>query len=108
MSKYKNRKVTIDGQTFDSMREYNRWCELKLLERAGEITGLKRQVRLEILPKQVVDGKVAERAAYYVADFTYKEKGKPVIEDCKGFATDVYRLKRKLVLAKYGVQIRET
>lgn len=108
MSKYKNRRVTVDGETFDSMREYNRWCELKLLERAGEITGLERQVRLELLPKQEVDGKVAERAITYVADFVYKEKGKFVIEDCKGFRTDVYRIKKKLVLAKYGVVIRET
>lgn len=108
MNKYHNKKIEVDGERFDSRKEYNRWCELKLLERAGEITELKRQVRLEILPKQVVDGKVAERAAYYVADFTYKEKGEPVIEDCKGYMTDVYRLKRKLVLAKYGVQIRET
>lgn len=106
--KYHNKRVLVDGERFDSKKEYNRWRELKLLEKAGEIKRLERQVKLELLPKQIIDGKVAERAVYYIADFVYEENGKPVIEDCKGFRTDVYRLKRKLVLAKYGVQIRET
>lgn len=111
MSKYKNRKVTVDGETFDSMREYNRWCELKLLERAGEITGLERQVKFELLPKQEANGKTVEREVTYVADFTYMENGEQIVEDVKASAnyqTDVYRIKRKLMLFIHGIRIRET
>lgn len=104
MNKYGARKVTApDGQVFDSVKEYHRWGMLRLLERAGRISDLKRQVSYELIPKQK-----GERACSYVADFTYMEDGKLVVEDCKGFRTPEYRLKRKLMLWVHGIRIKET
>jgi hypothetical protein len=103
-NKYGARKVTApDGQVFDSQKEYNRWCNLRLLERAGKITDLKRQIPYELIPKQ--DG---ERACTYVADFVYYEDGNLVVEDCKGFCTEAYRIKRKLMLLVHNIKIKET
>lgn len=103
-NKYGAKKLTApDGQKFDSVKEFHRWGCLRLLERAGKIKDLKRQVTFELIPKQ--DG---ERACTYVADFTYYEDGKLVVEDCKGFKTDVYRIKKKLMLWVHGISIRET
>ena len=104
MSKYHNRKLKApDGQVFDSVKEFHRWGCLRLLERAGRITDLKRQVSFELIPKQ--DG---ERSCSYIADFTYYENGEYVVEDCKGCKTDVYRLKKKLMLFVHGIRIKET
>ena len=104
MSKYGNRKLKApDGQVFDSVKEFHRWGCLRLLERAGRITDLKRQVTFELIPKQQ-----GERACTYVADFTYYENGQYVVEDCKGFKTDVYRIKKKLMLWVHGIHIKET
>ena len=108
MAKYHNRKVTRDGETFDSVKEYRRFCELRLLERAGAVTDLQRQVKFELIPAQRIDGKVAERACSYVADFVYTENGQQVVEDAKGMRTQEYRLKRKLMLWVHGIRIRET
>ncbi len=104
MNKYRNRKLTApDGQVFDSVKEYHRWGCLRLLERAGKIQGLQRQVSFELVPKQA-----GERACNYVADFVYYEDGKQVVEDCKGYKTEVYRLKKKLMLWVHGIRIKET
>lgn len=104
MSKYGNRKLKApDGQVFDSVKEFHRWGCLRLLERAGRITDLKRQVTFELIPKQQ-----GERACHYIADFTYYEDGQYVVEDCKGFKTEAYRLKKKLMLWVYGIHIKET
>lgn len=108
MAKYHNRKVTRDGETFDSVKEYRRFCELRLLERAGAVTDLRRQVKFELIPAQRIDGKVAERACSYVADFVYMENGQQVVEDTKGMRTQEYRLKRKLMLWVHGIRIKET
>lgn len=105
--KYGNRKVTVNGITFDSKKEAARWFELSLLERAGEISGLKRQVRFELLPSQKIDGKVVERPVSYVADFVYTENGETVVEDTKGFRTKEYILKRKMMLHLLGIRIKE-
>ena len=105
MNKYKNIKTTTsDGIVHDSRKEAQRWCELKLLERAGKIKDLQRQVKYELIPKQ--DG---ERACYYVADFVYHnaETGKKVVEDTKGKKTKEYIIKRKLMLYIHGIRIRE-
>lgn len=103
-NKYGARKVTApDGQVFDSQKEYNRWCNLRLLERAGRISDLKRQVSYELIPKQN-----GERACTYVADFVYLENGKLVVEDCKGFRTEGYKIKRKLMLWVHNIKIKET
>ena len=107
--KYGNRKTTVDGITFDSAKEANRWCELKLLERAGKIFELQRQVSFVLIPKQVRDGKVIERPVVYKADFVYTENGQEVVEDVKSPITKTkeYIIKRKLLLWQYGLQIRE-
>lgn len=92
---------------FSSKREAKRAQELQLLERAEKIRNLKMQVWFELIPAQA--GKERkERAAHYVADFVYDENGLRVVEDCKGYRTAEYRLKRKLMLEKWGIEVRET
>lgn len=111
LSKYHARKTEVDGITFDSRKEANRWTELRLMEKAGMIRNLERQKRYELTPAQrdPETGKVIERASYYVADFVYEdEDGNTVVEDSKGLRTDVYILKRKIMLARYGIRIKET
>lgn len=118
MPKYNNRKITKDGMTFDSMKEYRRFKELQLLERTGKIQNLRRQVKFLLIPSQyesVIDLKTGkpklrciERECSYYADFVYVMDGQTVIEDTKGLKTDTYVLKRKLVLQKYGIRIKET
>ena len=104
MSKYGNIKTTTsDGITHDSIKEANRWCELKLLERTGKIQHLQRQVKYALIPKQ--DG---ERAVEYIADFVYHKDGKLVVEDVKGKKTKDYIIKRKLMLWVHGIKIKET
>ena len=108
MNKYHNRKIVREGETYDSVKEYRRAKELELLEKGGVIKDLKRQVRFEIIPSQRgEDGKVAERAVAYVADFVYFEDGKLVVEDTKGFRTKDYIIKRKLMRYLLGINIRE-
>lgn len=115
-SKYNARKVTIDGITFASAKEGRRYKELKLLERAGVIDNLKLQTKFLLIPSQydtvTINGKeksrCVERACVYIADFTYLENGALVVEDSKGYRTDEYRIKRKLMLERYGIRIRET
>lgn len=105
-NKYGAKKITdpVTGEKFDSKKEYYRWCELRLLQRAGKIADLQRQVKYELIPKQ--DG---ERACTYVADFVYKDAdGNSVVEDTKGVRTDAYRIKRKLMLWVHGIRIKET
>lgn len=122
-SKYKNRKVKlITGEVFDSQHEYQRWLELQVLQKAGRITGLMRQVKFELVPAQVEvyerisnktgrrlqDGRrCVEQAVNYIADFVYWEDGKMVVEDAKGVRTDDYIIKRKLMLYVHGIKIRE-
>lgn len=103
--KYKNIKIEVDGLKFDSKKEARRYGELKLLQRAGEISELELQ---EKIPLTVNDQKVCT----YVADFSYYDKalGRAVIEDVKSEYTrklPVYRLKRKLHKAIYGFDITE-
>lgn len=105
--KYGNRKVVRDGITFDSAKEARRWSELLLLQRAGAIQNLQRQVKYELIPSQRIAGKVVERACTYIADFVYKKNGQTVVEDTKGFKTPEYIIKRKLMLWRYGIRINE-
>ena len=119
MSKYHSKKVKANGVTYDSRKEYRRFCELSLLQRAGAITELQRQVEFELIPAQrepdtvgvrggVRKGKVIERKCSYVADFVYYENGKMVVEDTKGFRTADYKIKKKLMLWVHGIKIKET
>jgi hypothetical protein len=111
MSKYKSRKVVADGMVFDSRKEYQRWCELSLLEKAGEIHNLQRQVKYVVIPAQKENGKTVERQCSYIADFVYEKDGKTVVEDVKGYkkgqAYAVFSIKRKLMLKEYGIRIVE-
>ena len=121
-NKYKNFKIeNEDGEKFDSRKEYNRYMELKLLERSGEISNLQRQVRYELIPSQrepdtigprggIKKGKVIEHPVYYYADFQYLDKnGNLVVEDAKSPATrtTAYIIKRKLMLEKHHIRIKE-
>lgn len=108
-SKYHAKKCHYKDMTFDSVREAKRYRELEELERIGVIKDLRRQVSYELIPSQRdANGKVIERPVRYIADFVYEENGFPVCEDCKGMRTDTYILKRKLMLWKYGIRIKET
>lgn len=121
--KYGNTKITVDGIQFDSKREAARYQELQLLERAGKITTLQRQVKYVLIPTQrewineiytkgpkkghFKSGKVLEKECDYIADFCYIQNGEIVVEDAKGYRTEVYKIKKKLMLERYGIQIRE-
>ena len=105
--KYHNQKVRVGDEVFDSRREYNRWCELRLLERAGKISDLKRQVRFRLIPAQDVNGTCKERPADYIADFVYTKDGAQIVEDAKGVRTPEYILKRKLMLWVHGIAVSE-
>ena len=108
-NKYGNKKVVVDGITFDSQKEANRWRELKMLWRGKAIYNLKRQVKYELVPSIRQNGKVVQRAINYYADFVYTDSrtGEEIVEDVKGHRTDVYKVKKKLMLDKYGIRIRE-
>lgn len=105
MSKYNNRRTN----GFDSIREMNRYQELKLLERAGKIQGLDRQVRFDLIPNQYDDnGKMVYRGIYYIADFVYWQNHVFVVEDCKGFKTKEYQIKKKLMYYFHRIKIKES
>ena len=117
-SKYHARKVTVDGITFDSRKEAWRWSELLMLAQAGEISGLRRQVKFVLIPAQrepdttgprggVIRGRVIERECAYIADFVYDRDGETVVEDTKGVRTPEYIIKRKLMLSVHGIRIQE-
>ncbi|MGA1047727.1 MAG: DUF1064 domain-containing protein [Minisyncoccia bacterium] len=101
-NKYKAKKTIIDGITFDSKSEAKRYQELKLLERGGQIKNLSLQPKF-LLQEGFVNihtgGK--ERAIEYVGDFMYSEGSETIVEDCKGFKTSDYKIKRKLFINKY-------
>lgn len=109
MSKYHAQKTEVDGITFPSKHEARRYIELKYMERAGLISGLQLQRRFTLLGAQKDEtGKVIERPLTYVADFVYKDQsGRTIVEDAKGMKTDVYKIKRKLMLSIYGIRIVE-
>ena len=121
-SKYNSRKITRDGITFDSVKEYRRWYELFLLEKAGQITELQRQVKYVLIPaqqetyhrysektgKRLTDGvRTLEQECSYIADFVYKLNGETIVEDTKGFRTPDYIIKRKLMLFIHKIRIKE-
>ena len=122
-NKYKNTKTIVDGITFDSRKEAARYKELKLLEAAGEISNLERQVKFVLIPTQreldfvgvrggIKKGKVIEKECSYLADFVYIRDGEVIVEDVKGYkngsAYNIFKIKRKLMLYLYGIKIVET
>ena len=101
-NKYKNIRTKYDGINFASKKEKIRYQELKLLEKAGKIKDLELQPEF-ILQSGFTDRDENKyRRITYRADFAYKEKGKEIIEDCKGVKTEVYKIKKKMLL--YGYQ----
>ncbi len=131
-NKLGNRSITIDGIEFQSIREGNRYCELKLLQRAGKISNLELQKRYELIPahyEEVETGEFykvgskkgqpktkkvcVEQSLHYVADFVYEENGKTIVEDSKGFRDTSsapyakFVIKRKLMLWIHGIRIKE-
>lgn len=106
--KYGNERVTDGGRTFDSKAEHKRWQHLAMLERAGEIRDLRCQVPFELIPAQVSPSGKKERPTVYLADFVYRaQDGAEVVEDVKGAVTPEYRLKRKLMLWRHGIEVKE-
>lgn len=120
--------ITVDavvesGIEFDSQKEARRYQGLRLLERIGKISNLRLQVKYVLIPKQRAasfevyksgpqkgqrkPGKVLENECAYIADFVYTQDGSEIVEDAKGMRTAVYRIKRKLMLERYGIQIKE-
>ena len=112
VTKYRNTKTAVAGVTFDSRREAARWQELKLLERAGQICELRRQVPFELVKGVKFAGAARARPAIrYFADFVYQERGQQVIEDIKSQATadlPAFKIKRHLMLALLGLEVRVT
>lgn len=125
-SKYGARQTTVDGIRFHSAKEARRYGELKLLEQAGEIADLTLQPKFLLLVATLQQNDV--KLGEYIADFQYRPVldrvwatdglgrkfsqsvtwGAMIIEDVKGFKTDLYRWKKKHVEAQYGITIRET
>lgn len=91
-AKYGNTKF----MGFDSIKEWVRYNELLLLEKYGLIENLRRQVKYTLQDKMP-----GIREISYVADFVYLESGKVVVEDVKGYRTQVYLLKKKMFMARY-------
>ena len=122
-SKYRSVKKEIDGHVFDSIKEAHRYEELKLLQELGTISGLELQKKFVLIPTQrepdivgprggITPGKVIEKECAYYADFFYhdNELDQDVVEDTKSHITKqlaAYRIKRKLLLERYGLQIKE-
>lgn len=106
--KYANVPTVVDGVSFDSRAEARRWCELCLLERAGEIRDLQRQVRYVLVPKMARPSGGVEREKAYIADFVYVDgkTGRTVTEDVKGAEPAVWAWKRALMLHVHGIEVR--
>lgn len=107
MSKYRNRKTTVNGIVFDSAAEARRYQELCLLARAGEIQNLKLQPQFTLVEGFKTPKGEAVRPMVYRADFSYSQSGQLIVEDVKGALTKEYLLKRKLVLDRFGIEIVE-
>lgn len=106
MSKYKNKKVVVDNILFDSKKEANYYIYLKMLEDAGKIVDLELQRKFVLQPTFKLNGK-AYRAITYVADFVYKDDNGIHVVDTKGYRTEVYKIKKKIFMKKYGIEIEE-
>lgn len=103
-SKYGSRKVVVDDIKFDSQKEANRYCQLKLLERVKEISDLQRQVKFEINPKFKTEEGVVFNKQTYIADFVYFDRklNSKVIEDVKGYSTNDFKRKWRQMQERYG------
>lgn len=104
--KYHNRKTVVEGITFDSKKEASRYIELKQAVKQGIIKDLVLQPRFELQESFKLKGKTI-RKIEYVADFSYTDvkNGNIVVEDVKGIKTDVFKIKEKLFLKRYGTDV---
>ena len=107
MSKYRNTKIVNALGKFDSQGEYERYLVLLQMQKAGEIEQLTRQVKFLLIAPVVLDGR-KKPAIRYVADFCYRRDGVFIVEDFKGVITPVYRMKKHMMKALYGIDILET
>ena len=106
-SKYRNVKTKHEGITFDSKKECERYKVLKQWQQKGLIKNLVLQPKFLIAESVHLDDR-KQRARYYIADFMYQDQdGKQIVEDVKGMRTDIYKLKRHLVKAIHGIEIKE-
>lgn len=106
MRKYRNKPVIVDGLKFDSGKEAKRWQELKLLERAGQITQLNRQIAFALAPSvKIVGEKRARPALRFKADFVYYRGDEYVCEDSKGFADTAFRIRQHLMKSVHGIDV---
>ena len=101
-SKFGNKKTQVMGILFASKKEAERYLELKALQDAGWIKNLQLQERFLLIAATP-----GEKACSYVADFSYYCQGEKIVEDVKGVKTPVYRIKKKLMLEKFGIKIKE-
>lgn len=120
-NKYQAIKTCVNGIEFDSRKEARRYQELLLLQRAGAILNLRRQVKYILIPAQYEfyerygkkgqklkpGRRLLEKECAYIADFVYEENGKEVVEDTKGIKTKDYIIKRKMMLFMHGIRIKE-
>lgn len=108
MNKYHNKKIIYDGIKFDSIKEKNRYIELKLMERAGLIKNLQLQYEFELQPAFILNKKKIRKISY-IADFYYfdNELNDYIIEDTKGMRTEVYKIKKKMFEYRYKKEIKE-
>ncbi len=123
LRKYRNKKISYNGQVFDSKKEYRRYRELLLLQKANQIEDLDCQTKFVLIPGQrdiseevykrgpkkgqPKPGNVIEKECAYYADFTYKKNGELVVEDTKGVKTEAYKIEKKMMLYFYGIRIKE-
>lgn len=105
-NKYKAKKNIVDGIKFDSIKESNRYIQLRQMEKLGVISNLQRQVKYELQPSFNFEGTTI-RSINYIADFVYELDGQEVIEDVKGVRTKEYLLKKKMFIYKYKKNIKE-
>jgi hypothetical protein len=109
MSKYGARKTVLDGITFDSLAEARRWQNLRLLERGGHITNLRRQVAYELAPAVLLAGAKRKKPAIrFIADFVYQSGAATIVEDVKGVVLPVFRMKLHLMKTVHNIDVLVT
>ena len=100
-NKYHAQKTCVGDVTFDSRKEARRYSTLCEWEKFNVITNLQRQVTFELQEGYTNNQGKKIRPILYIADFTYEQDGKKIVEDCKGVKTKEYRIKKKLFEYKY-------
>jgi len=109
-ARYRNEPVIVDGVRYASKKQYTRWCQLQMLEKAGKVSNLRREVPFVIAPAVTINGRNKPPLRYY-ADAVYVENGREVVEDTKSPVTrkdSLYRAKIHLLKAVLGIDVFET